>query len=335
MKPNSTIAKNETSSIFSQKTYNGTTLSLRTAGLNMKLGAFTFQPQKAEGFDFQVLRVKPETGIRIQPQADMYSNLAVFADTATGNTHPDWISESPLGPAKFGNNNFNIYWSVLCPTQPEYRAEQLRYTGEVERQSLGVWLNSQYFADHGHCSCSRCQQLHNQSGLGWLEWRRNVVSEYISQLDRETKKGLVLSLQPDPVSSYERYGVDFNDFADHTELFNVVMFSKNYATPWYWEMIARAFKKILKKPFYISLYVYGPGDDPKDVPTTQELLTVSVRCARAGAEGFLYLTDNQAQLKEFQMAAAGQIELIKKLRSFGGLPVQEFLDRVENWRKLP
>ena len=51
---------------------------------------------------------------------------------------------------------------------------------------------------------------------------------------------------------------------------NVVMFSKNYATPWYWEMLARGFKKLLKKPFYISLYVYGPGDNPKDVPTPAE-----------------------------------------------------------------
>ena len=46
----------------------------------MKLGTFTFQPQKAKGFDFHVLRVKPETGVRLQPVKDMYSNIAVFAD---------------------------------------------------------------------------------------------------------------------------------------------------------------------------------------------------------------------------------------------------------------
>ena len=78
----------------------------------------TFQASKPLGFDFHVYRVKPETGLRLTPQPDMASNIAVFADTATGQAHPDWISQSPLGPAKFGNNNFNIYWSVLCPTQP-------------------------------------------------------------------------------------------------------------------------------------------------------------------------------------------------------------------------
>ena len=103
----------------------------------MKFGSYTFQPQKPKGFDFHVLRVKPETGIRLTPQQDMYSNIALFADTLTGQNHPDWISQSPLGPAKFGNNNFNIYWSVLCPTQPEYREEQLKYIAEVDRQSPG------------------------------------------------------------------------------------------------------------------------------------------------------------------------------------------------------
>ena len=112
------------------------------------------------------------------------------------------------------------------------------------------------------------------------------------------------------------------------------MFSKNYATPWYWEMLTRGFKKLLKKPFYISFYVFGPGDDPKDVPSTAELLTVSVRCARAGADGFLYLTDNFSQIRGFQKAAVGQVELIKKLRTYGGQPVQDFLDRVESWQKI-
>jgi hypothetical protein len=112
------------------------------------------------------------------------------------------------------------------------------------------------------------------------------------------------------------------------------MFSKNYATPWYWEMLARAFKKLLKKPFYISFYVFGPGDNPKDVPTTQELLTTSVRCARAGTNGFLYLTDGASQIQAFQKAAVETVELRKKLRSYGGQPVQEFLDFVESWRKI-
>jgi hypothetical protein len=176
--------------------------------------------------------------------------------------------------------------------------------------------------------------LWKKSGLSWLEWRRKEVTGYIAQIREKVKKKLVLCIQPDPVSSLERYGVDFDDLAKYADVFNVVMFSKNYATPWYWEMLARAFKKLLKKPFYISFYVFGPGDNLKDVPTTQELLTVSVRCARAGANGFLYLTDDASQIRAFQKAAVEMVELREKLRSYGGQPVQGFLDYVENWRKI-
>lgn len=300
----------------------------------MKFGSLTFQPQKPQGFDFHVFRVKPETGLRLKPMADMHSNIAVFADTLAGQNHPDWISRSPLGPAKFGNYNYNLYWSVICATQPDYREEQLKYIAEVDRQSRGIWLNSQYFADHGHCTCTRCQELFKKSGLSWLDWRRKVVTDYIAQIRDVVKKDLVLCLQPDPVSSLERYGVDFDDYAKHADVFNVVMFSKNYATPWYWEMLARGFKKLLKKPFYISFYVYGPGDSPQDVPTPGELLTVTTRCARVGIDGFLYFTDGGKEMLDFQKAALEKVELRERLKAYGGEPVREFLDWVAGWEKI-
>jgi hypothetical protein len=81
------------------------------------------------------------------------------------------------------------------------------------------------------------------------------------------------------------------------------------------------------------LYVFGPGDNPKDVPTASELLTVTVRCARAGADGFLFLTDGESQLRDFQKAALEQVELRQRLRNYGGKPVQEFLDFVASWEK--
>jgi len=300
----------------------------------MKLGSYTFQPEKAEGFDFQVFRVKPETGVRQAPVQGMYSNIAVFADNVATRNHPDWVSQSPLGPAKMGNNNFNIYWDIVCATQPEHRAEQLNYIADVDGRSIGVWLNSQYFADHDHCTCPRCQSRWKKSGLGWLEWRRREVTDYIAQVRERVKKELVLCIQPDPVSSLERYGVDFDDFANYADRFCVVMFSKNYATPWYWEMLARGFKKLLKKPFYIAFYVYGPGDMPQDVPTTRELLTVSVRCARAEPAGFLYLTEGTKQMHDFQKAAVEQTQLLQKLRTYGGQPIQEYLDRIESWKNI-
>jgi hypothetical protein len=299
----------------------------------MKFGTYTFQPQQTKGFDFHVLRVKVETGTRLTPNPNMHSNISVFADTLAVQNHPDWVSQSPLGPAKFGNNNYNIYWSIVCATHPEYREEQLKYISEVDRQSLGIWLNSQYFAEHGHCTCPRCQELWRKSGLGWFEWRRKEITDYVGQIREVVKKDLVLCLQPDPVTSCERYGVDFGDLAKYADVFNVVMFSKNYATPWYWEMLTRNFKKLLKKPFYVSFYVYGPGDSPKDVPTPAELLTVTARSARAGADGFLFLTDSGKEMVDFQKAVVAETTVRERLRSYGGQPVQEVLDRVASWEE--
>ena len=162
-----------------------------------------------------------------------------------------------------------------------------------------------------------------------------MVTDYVAQIRDVVKKELVLSLQPDPVSSLERYGVDFDDSAKYGDVLNVVMFSKNYATPWYWEMLTRGFKKILKKPMYVTLYVYGPGDAPQDVPTPAELLTVTARCARVGGvDGFIYLTDGEKEMLDFQKAAVGNAPLREKLRTYGGAPVQEFLDRVASWEKI-
>jgi hypothetical protein len=300
----------------------------------LKFGAYVYEPEKAAGFDFHLLRVKLETGIRLPPMQDMYSNIAVFADNAATRGHPDWISQSPLGPARMGNSIFNIYWDVVCATQPQHRAEQLDYIEDVDRRSLGVWLNSQYFADHGHCTCPRCNELWKKSGLSRLEWRRKEVTAYISQVRERVKKELVMCIQPDPVTACERYGVDFDDLAKYADAFNVVMFSKSYATPWYWEMLARAFKKLLKKPVYISLYVFGPGDNAQDVPSASELLSVSVRCARTGIDGILYLANGASQLRDFQKAAVDKVELRQSLKSYGGQPVQEVLDLVKNWEKI-
>ena len=301
---------------------------------NLRFGAYVYEPEKAEGFDFHVLRVKQETGKRITPRQDMYSNIAVFADNVAARNNKNWISQSLLGPAQFGNYKYNIYWDVVCATQPEHREEQLKYIEEVDRQSPGIWLNSQYFADHGHCTCPRCDKKWKKSGLSWLEWRRKEVTEYIAQIRKRVKKELVMCIQPDPITAYERYGVDFDDLAKYADAFNVVMLSKSYATPWYWEMLSRGFKKILKKPVYISLYVSCPGDSPKDVPPPAELLTTSVRCARTGIDGSLYFAAGANKLLDFQKGVVNNFELRRRLRSYGGQPVQEVLDLVNNWEKL-
>ncbi len=305
----------------------------------MKFGTYMFEAKKVPGFDFDLFRVKPEVGRRLPPHPEMHSNVAIFGDNVTARLHPDWISQSPLGPAWRTNDNFNVRWDILCATQPEHRAEQLDYMEDVAKKSPGVWLNSIHFAEHGHCTCPRCKELHAKSGLSWYEWRRKEITDYMAltseRVRDRAKSKFVIGVLPDPVTNYERFGVDFDDLAPLTDEFLVVMFSKNYATPWYWEMLVRAFKKIFKDvKLNCALYVIGPGDDPRETPTPSELLTVSVRMARAGADGILYLTDKAYQMVEFQKAAIAQKETRERLKSYGGKAGQEVLDLVTSWEKI-
>ena len=298
-----------------------------------------FEAKKVAGFDFDLFRVKPEVGRRLPPKPDMHSNIAIFGDNVTARNHPDWISQSALGPAWRTNDNFNVRWDILCATQPEHRAEQLDYIEDVARKSPGIWLNSIHFAEHGHCICPRCQELHKKSGLSWYEWRRKEITEYMAKVSErvrdKAKSKFVIGVLPDPVTNYERFGVDFDDLAPLTDEFLVVMFSKNYATPWYWEMLTRNFKKLFKDvKLNIALYVIGPGDDPRETPTPSELLTVSVRMARAGVDGILYLTDKAAQMVEFQKAVIAQKDTRERLKSYGGRAGQEVLDLVTSWEKI-
>jgi hypothetical protein len=269
----------------------------------------------------------------------MYSNIAIFGDNVTARIHPDWISQSDLGPAWRTNDNYNVRWEVLCATQPVHRAEQLDYMEDVARKSQGIWLNSIHFAEHGHCTCPRCKELHAKSGLSWYEWRRKEITGYMAQVSdaviNKAKKPFYIGILPDPVTNYERFGVNFDDMLPLTTEMFVVMFSKNYATPWYWEMLTRNFKKLFKDvKLNIALYVIGPGDDPKETPTASELLTVSVRMARAGADGLLYLTDKAAQMQEFQKKAIAEKDTRERLKSYGGKQGQEVLDLVTSWEKL-
>lgn len=297
----------------------------------MRFGSYVFEPKKVPGFDFDLFRVKPEVGRRQPPQPDMYSNVAIFGDNVTARNHPEWVSQSEYGPGLRTNERQNFRWDILCHTVPEFREEMLNYIEDVDRRSMGVWLNSIHFADYGHCICPRCKEKWQKSGLSWLEWRKKEVTEYIAQVRERVNKELVIGLLPDPVNSYERFGVDFDALAPYADAFNVVMFSKTYATPWYWEMLSRAFKKLLKKPVYISLYVYGPGDNPKEVPSPEELLMVSVRCGRQGIDGILYLADKASQLVDFQKALVDKVELRQRLKNYG---CPEVLELVERWEDI-
>jgi hypothetical protein len=304
----------------------------RNTGENMKFGTYLYEPKKVEGFDFDVYCLKPETGRLRTPQAEMYNNIACFGDNVAAREHPDWVSVSRLGPAKMGNNNYSFGWDILCPSVKEYQLYLLDYIEETDKIGPGIWLSSIHFADHGHCTCKRCNRKWKESGLEWLDWRIRTVTEFIMDIKERVKKPLTIGLPSDPVNSDDRFGIDFNALAPYADAFNVVMCSTNYAAAaCHWEMLAHAFKKILRKPVYISLSIRGPEDDTRRISTVDELLKVSVRTGRTGIDGILYFADTAERIREFQKASVDMVELRDELKTYGCQPV---LDMVDRWEKI-
>ena len=116
------------------------------------------------------------------PKADMYSNIAIFGDNVTARIHPDWISNRTL--VQHGEPTTTTTYAGKSSAQHNqiHRAEQLDYMEDVARKSQGIWLNSIHFAEHGHCTCPRCKELHAKSGLSWYEWRRKEITGYMAQV---------------------------------------------------------------------------------------------------------------------------------------------------------
>jgi hypothetical protein len=258
--------------------------------------------------------------------------------------HPEWISMSKEGPAfrrltapkvngvNPGNKKYNLRWDVMCITSPEVREYNLKLIEDCARQTPGISISSQHFADHGFCVCPRCVEKWRKSGLNWYDWRAQTVTEFLKEVkERIGSKPLYVNLLPDPVLGRERFGYDFDALAEYADYFVIPMFSKAYPSPWYWEMLARAFKSKLKKPVYTNLYVRGPNDDPKQVPTPDQILTVAVRIARTGVDGIIFLAENAQRIRDFQKAAVESTDTLAELDGYGG---GEVLDLVNKWKSL-
>lgn len=178
----------------------------------LKFATFLYQPEPAEGVDMNFYRIKPESGTVGKPNPNMYTNIAVFGDNALAQKHPEWISISKDGPAfrrltapkvngvNPGNKKYNLRWDVLCMTNPEVREYNLNLIEECARVTPGISISSQHFAEHGFCVCPRCVEQWRQSGLNWIEWRAQTVTNFLKEVrKRVVNKPLFVNLLPDPV----------------------------------------------------------------------------------------------------------------------------------------
>jgi hypothetical protein len=298
----------------------------------LKFATFLYQPEPAEGFDINFYRIKPESGTVGKPNPKMYTNIACFGDNALAAKHPEWISISKDGPAFRTNKKFNLRWDVLCMTNPEVREYNLKLIEECAKTTSGISISSQHFAEHGFCVCPRCVEQWRQSGLNWVDWRAKTVTAFLKEVRQIVgSKSLFVNLLPDPVLGKERFGYDFDALAEYADYFVIPMFSKSYPTPWYWEMLARAFKSKLKKPVFVNFYVRGPNETWDTVAPTKQIMTVATRAARTGIDGIIFLAEKAQWIREFQKNAIADKEMREFLKGHGG---DEVLELFNKWEKI-
>jgi hypothetical protein len=298
----------------------------------LKFATFLYHPEPAEGFDINFYRIKPESGTLGKPNPKMYTNIACFGDNALAAKRPEWISVSKDGPAFRTNKRYNLRWDVLCMTNPELREYNLDLIEECVKESPGISISSQHFAEHGFCVCPRCVELWRQSGLNWVDWRAKTVTAFLKEVrERVVNKPLFVNLLPDPVLGKERFGYDFDALAEYADYFVIPMFSKSYPTPWYWEMLARAFKSKLKKPVFVNFYVRGPNETWETVAPHRQIMTVATRAARTGIDGIIFLAEKAQWIREFQKKAVEDTEWREELEGYGGDEVLELFNR---WEKM-
>jgi hypothetical protein len=298
----------------------------------LKFGVFLYQPEPVEGVDYNFYRIKPESGTVGKANPKMYTNIAVFGDNALAAKSPELISVSSKGPALRTNTRYNLRWDVLCMTNPEVREYNLKLIADCAKKTPGISISSQHFADEGFCTCPRCIEQQRQSGLSWNEWRTQTVTDFLAEVKEVVQgKPLFVNCLPDPLLGEIRFGYDFEAMADYADYFVIPMFSKAYPTPWYWETIARGFKKILNKPVFVNFYVRGPNETWDTVAPANQIMTVATRVARQGVDGIIFLAEKAEYIQEFQKNVVTDKKTRESLKGHDGDEVLELFNR---WEKM-
>jgi hypothetical protein len=237
------------------------------------------------------------------------------------------VALSEKGPATRTNKAFSLPWDFVCPTNEDYRTHVLNFIKDTAREDVGgVTLNLFHFPEEGFCTCPRCQKLHKKSGVDWLDWRAQTVTDFVGRAKKMVKQPFGIEIWPDPVLAYERFGLDFDALAEHVDFFHVPLSSHNYLTMYWVDTLTRDFKKLLKKPIFIEL----SGEIPRKVETKALLRTVAYVSSH-NVEAVLLLVHNAERAKDICRTAVNDSNYRGWLDKFG---FENMTKIVERWEKI-
>jgi hypothetical protein len=294
----------------------------------LKIGTVIYEPAIVEGFDMSVYYSKRVDGVLGKPAKGMYNDITCFVDAKTIREKPELVALSPNGPATRTNKAFSLPWDFVCPTNEEYQSQVLQFIEETAKEDVeGVTLNLYHFPEEGFCTCDRCKKQQKESGLNWLEWRAQTVTDFIARAKKLVKKQpFGIEIWPDPVLAYERFGLDFGALAEHVDFFHVPLSSHNYVTMYWVDTLTRDFTKLLKKQVFIEL----SAEIARPVETKALLRTVAYISSH-NVEAILLLVHDAERAKEVCRTAVNDSNYRGWLDKFG---FEKMTKVIDNWEKI-
>jgi hypothetical protein len=293
----------------------------------MKIGLVTYKPEHVEGFDLHVYYSKWADGQVFPAAKGMQNDVTVFCDAKAIRDDPSIVSVSKSGAALRRNRKSNLAFDFVCPTNPAYRAKVYGYLDSLSKEDiLGVTLNLYHFADQEYCTCPRCTNQREKSGLNWTEWRAQTVTEFLKEAKTHCKGTFAVEMYPDPVLAKERFGLDFNAIAELVDYFHVPLSSRDYFTNYWVDTIVRDFVATLKKPVAVELSAEMPTDEKLDA-----LLKTVAYLSRHNLMAVLLLVHDSDNARQIARFAAHNTELREWLDQY---EFKEMGRIVDSWSKI-
>jgi len=286
-----------------------------------------YEPKTVKGFDLMVYYLKRTDGTIGPPAKGMYIDISCFADSKAAVEHPEWVAVSKDGAAIRKNKIFNLPWDYVCPTNEQYQSYILNFISQVTKEDIsGIILNLYHFPEEGFCTCERCNRLWKRSGLDWLEWRARVVTDFVRKAKQVTQQTFAVEIWPDPVLAKDRFGLDFDALAEHIDFFHVPLSAHNYFSQFWFDTLARDFRKILKRPIYIEL-----SAETRNKLETEALFKTMAYVSRHNIDTIFLLTHTAQQIEDICNEVVRDSELHKWLQEHESKTI---LDIIERWKKI-
>lgn len=293
----------------------------------MQIGLVTYKPEKVEGYNLNVYYSKWADGQAFPAAKDMQNDVTVFCDATAIRQDPSIVATSKQGPALRRNRRSNFPFDYVCPTQPEYRAKVQKYIESLSKERItGVTLNLYHFPDQEYCTCPRCKEQWKKSGLSWIDWRAQTVTNFVAQAKSLVKGTFAVEMYPDPVLAKQRFGLDFSAIGELVDYFHVPLSSRDYLTNYWVDILTRDFVATLNKPVVLELSAEMPTDEKLEA-----LLKTVAYVSRHKIDGVLFLVHDSENARQVCRFAVQNTELQEWLDKF---EFKELSRIIDNWAKI-